>query len=241
MPTSPVISIIDEHVIEKMYLSFKFSKIVTVLVNFIEQTFPSSSTVISPSLSQSKSLKASLRHSMSCLDSCLSGLSRSVFLVILTVHWSWRMFLTPTVSLSSTTPITLVSTLMRVTVDVVSPGSQDTKLTTTSLVSPWARPSWPPAAGPAWPACWPAATPPVVESCNKVGRGQNQNKFIQLDYVRLQKRNLPVTIHFLYIHFISVQIEFRLTIFISSPFVTGAGYSFNSDKILFKNSLKCNL
>ena len=45
-------------------------------------TLPSSSTVITPSLSQSKSLKASFKQSMSSLESCLSGLSLSVFLVI---------------------------------------------------------------------------------------------------------------------------------------------------------------
>ena len=46
-------------------------------------TLPSSSTVMTPSLSQSNSLKASLRQSMSWRDSCRSGLSRSVFLVML--------------------------------------------------------------------------------------------------------------------------------------------------------------
>ena len=45
-------------------------------------TLPSSSTVMTPSLSQSKSLKASFKQSMSSLESCLSGLSLSVFLVI---------------------------------------------------------------------------------------------------------------------------------------------------------------
>lgn len=45
-------------------------------------TLPSSSTVITPSLSQSNSLKASFKQSMSSLESCLSGLSLSVFLVI---------------------------------------------------------------------------------------------------------------------------------------------------------------
>ena len=52
-------------------------------------TLPSSSTVILPLLSQSKSLKASLRHSTSCLDSCLSGLSLSVFLVMVIWGQVW--------------------------------------------------------------------------------------------------------------------------------------------------------
>ena len=130
------------------------------------RTLPSSSTVISPSLSQSKSLNASLRHSMSCRDSCLSGLSRSVFLVIFTtLHW-------PLLSLR--VPDTRSSTTPRITIMDVSSCGQATKLTTTeSRVSPWARPR------PGWP-CWPAASHTSQESWrdNKVWTLQNQNKII---------------------------------------------------------------
>ena len=135
------------------------------------RTLPSSSTVISPSLSQSKSLNASLRHSMSCRDSCLSGLSRSVFLVIFTslhfttLHWP-LLFLRVPDTRSSTTP--------RITIMDVSSWGQATKLTTTeSRVSPWARPR------PGWP-CWPAASHSSQESWrdNKVWTLQNQNKII---------------------------------------------------------------
>ena len=54
----------------------------TVNVFIPRLTLPSSSTVMTPSLSQSNSLKASFKQSMSSLESCLSGLSLSVFLVI---------------------------------------------------------------------------------------------------------------------------------------------------------------
>ena len=66
-------------------------------------TLPSSSVLISPSLSLSKSAKASLRHSISLAPICLSGLDQSEMSIALCldqweVTWPgppWRQLITP--------------------------------------------------------------------------------------------------------------------------------------------------